>query len=98
MIDQLYQHHFCNAIVLELKDQGGGANCRDVIEALKGPKWFDLTSEEMALTDPCGSNTFDHSCHAAAQYLRKHAYLDRHVQRGVWRLTTKPYGTIDKGY
>ena len=61
MIDHLHQHHFCNAIIAELGAGGGEAGCRDAINALAGSECFDLSPEEKLLTDPCGTNKFDHS-------------------------------------
>lgn len=99
MIDQLHQHHFCNAIIMELEDRGGEADCTEVIEVLAGPKhWPKLSLEELLLTDPSGPNKFRHSCHAAAQWLRDKGYIEKVKIRGVWRRTDKPYNMIDKGY
>ena len=98
MIDSLYQHHFCNAIIMELEARGGEADCGEVIEVLAGSKyWPKLSSEELLLTDPCGTNKFRHSCHAAAQWLRKKGYIAK-VKKGIWTRTAKPYNKIDKGY
>jgi restriction endonuclease Mrr len=97
MIDSLHQHHFCNAIIFELEDRSGEADCREVINSLAGPKWFDLSPEEKLLTDPCGTNKFEHSCHAVAQWLRRKGYIAK-VKRGIWTRTAKHFTNIDKGY
>ena len=99
MIDALHQYHFCNAIIMELDNRGGEADCGEVIEVLAGSKyWPELSPKELLLTDPSGPNKFRHSCHAAAQWLRKNGWIEKVKRRGIWRRTDKPYNIIDKGY
>ena len=48
-----------------LRANGGEVYCGDIIEAVA--KSLDITLRERSLIDPCGSNKFEHSCHAATQ-------------------------------
>ena len=79
MIEGFHQRHYKNAIINVLKDWGGEAYGRKVIDVLMNDPNFkiELTAEEKAWTDPCGDNTFKHGCRAAVEQLRKDATLKK---------------------